>query len=586
MVDIITSGDSSVSPPRRPRRPSEPYRWEPSSLPIVPVTTCMSSSGAQRVHSDDLPPPFLRYHNSNSSPTSGRAPVVGNGGLPIHGTFRIPRMPTAEELAVNAIPQSFRCPLCLDVLDQPTTTTPCGHTFCERCILQSLENVSEGSPTAMGEESATRCPVCRSVIRRDHLGPTWIVRELIEEIKVRCDYGVSFDVQSAAYEAGVNDGQECPSTFRLADRTLHLQECPFVLVPCKYEKDGCIHAGIRRQIRVHEQDCPFRSANCEECGERMLSRFLVDHEQTCPSVEVRCPQGHQGCQHICRRGDLSTHLTVCPFELLKDVLLEKDRQVAALQKKVNEQESKLWTQVKQNTHLEETLAALRSQLGLGSTPGQSGGSAEPTRLTLSGGTTPRSPRRSSSSFGGASELPGLARFDLHDSTLLDRTVTIGIPPVIPDARTHSTTTSAPSSSNLPLGSGPTLGAGRVADGEVKEISFPPRGMLKLDIIPPYRGSPGQRNYSPPGEANSSSRSTSSTSTIADDKLGGGLGESPPSPPLHPPPPPHERDKSNHPGPRWRNAVHALNAGNRDYRVPQPQTDGQIGSKSPISPQSI
>ena len=95
-----------------------------------------------------------------------------------------------------------RCPLCLDVLDQPTTTVPCGHTFCERCMDQNFNESEEN--TGSNEIPSTRCPVCRSVIRRDHLGPCWIVRDLIEGIVIRCDYGVSFDLDSEQYEAGVS----------------------------------------------------------------------------------------------------------------------------------------------------------------------------------------------------------------------------------------------------------------------------------------------------------------------------------------------------------------------------------------------
>ena len=56
--------------------------------------------------------------------------------------------------------------------------------------------------------------------------------------------------------------------------------------------------------------------------------------QVCGSVEVGCPHQGHGCPHLCMRGDLKHHLSMCPYESLKDLLEEKERTIQDLQKAV------------------------------------------------------------------------------------------------------------------------------------------------------------------------------------------------------------------------------------------------------------
>ena len=32
----------------------------------------------------------------------------------------------------------LKCPLCLDILENPKIVIPCGHTYCENCLERSL----------------------------------------------------------------------------------------------------------------------------------------------------------------------------------------------------------------------------------------------------------------------------------------------------------------------------------------------------------------------------------------------------------------------------------------------------------------
>ena len=69
-----------------------------------------------------------------------------------------------------------------------------------------MEDAGDLSPTSLAcGAPTTLCPVCRAVVRKDHMGPSWIVRELVNALLIRCDYGVSYDFETKNYEHGVGE---------------------------------------------------------------------------------------------------------------------------------------------------------------------------------------------------------------------------------------------------------------------------------------------------------------------------------------------------------------------------------------------
>ncbi|KAL1775229.1 E3 ubiquitin-protein ligase RFWD2 isoform X2 [Sigmodon hispidus] len=67
----------------------------------------------------------------------------------------------------------FVCPICFDMIEE-AYMTKCGHSFCYKCIHQSLE------------DNNNRCPKCNYVVDNiDHLYPNFLVNELILKQKQR-----------------------------------------------------------------------------------------------------------------------------------------------------------------------------------------------------------------------------------------------------------------------------------------------------------------------------------------------------------------------------------------------------------------
>ncbi|KAM6948585.1 E3 ubiquitin-protein ligase COP1 isoform 2-T2 [Aplochiton taeniatus] len=68
----------------------------------------------------------------------------------------------------------FVCPICFEMIEE-AHMTKCGHSFCFKCIRQSLED-------------SNRCPKCNYIIDNiDQLYPNFLVNELILKQKQRCE---------------------------------------------------------------------------------------------------------------------------------------------------------------------------------------------------------------------------------------------------------------------------------------------------------------------------------------------------------------------------------------------------------------
>ncbi|XP_071481672.1 E3 ubiquitin-protein ligase COP1-like, partial [Diadema antillarum] len=68
----------------------------------------------------------------------------------------------------------FLCPICFEVIEEAHMTR-CGHSFCRRCILRSLE-------------MSNRCPKCNFVIEKtDQIFPNVTLNELILKYRQRID---------------------------------------------------------------------------------------------------------------------------------------------------------------------------------------------------------------------------------------------------------------------------------------------------------------------------------------------------------------------------------------------------------------
>ncbi|XP_040262958.1 E3 ubiquitin-protein ligase COP1 isoform X2 [Bufo bufo] len=111
-----------------------------------------------------------------------RLGVTGNGSaLTVRTVSSGPRKRPLPTPLCNGLINSYEdksndfvCPICFDMIEE-AYMTKCGHSFCYKCIHQSLEDNN-------------RCPKCNYVVDNiDHLYPNFLVNELILKQKQRFD---------------------------------------------------------------------------------------------------------------------------------------------------------------------------------------------------------------------------------------------------------------------------------------------------------------------------------------------------------------------------------------------------------------
>lgn len=108
---------------------------------------------------------------------------------------------------------SMTCPICFELADKAVETSCCHHVFCERCLMQV---VNQG------------CPQCRAPfqIEVSHLS-----RRIIGNLPVKCSY------------------QGCKAKVTKSEQKEHEARCQYRLYTCPAE--GCLYEGLRKDFATH-----------------------------------------------------------------------------------------------------------------------------------------------------------------------------------------------------------------------------------------------------------------------------------------------------------------------------------------------
>ncbi|XP_054069173.1 E3 ubiquitin-protein ligase COP1 isoform X4 [Rissa tridactyla] len=148
-----------------------------AARPVL-VAAAVSGSGLARLAA------AARPGGGGGSSGGGGGSGAGGGG----GSRKRPLLTPLCNGLINSYEDKsndFVCPICFDMIEE-AYMTKCGHSFCYKCIHQSLEDNN-------------RCPKCNYVVDNiDHLYPNFLVNELIlkqkqrsEEKRLKLDHSVS-----------------------------------------------------------------------------------------------------------------------------------------------------------------------------------------------------------------------------------------------------------------------------------------------------------------------------------------------------------------------------------------------------------
>jgi E3 ubiquitin-protein ligase RFWD2 len=76
---------------------------------------------------------------------------------------------TATAAAALFNPEDLACPICVETIED-AFATPCGHTFCFKCISTHLKNKST-------------CPSCSAHLVQDQIHPNFLLNKVTFEFK-------------------------------------------------------------------------------------------------------------------------------------------------------------------------------------------------------------------------------------------------------------------------------------------------------------------------------------------------------------------------------------------------------------------
>ena len=151
---------------------------------------------------------------------------------------------------------SYICAICREVCKDATTTN-CGHTFCNSCIIKSAFTYP------------SNCPVCRTLIVQSV--PDFSKRVLIMGSHMHC----------------MNKEHGCSEVNALSRIIEHVKQCPYKLEKCTLCNKQVVLCSMQQHI---ENECENRLVECNKCSKMVKYHSFTTHKlKKCPMLDVSCP---------------------------------------------------------------------------------------------------------------------------------------------------------------------------------------------------------------------------------------------------------------------------------------------------------
>ncbi|KAG8734546.1 hypothetical protein FRC11_000034 [Ceratobasidium sp. 423] len=219
----------------------------------------------------------------------------------------------------------------------PTTATPCGHTFCRTCIDQALD-------------VSPHCPIDRGALAHSDLLPApQLVRNMVDELLVHCPnapLGCTHTSQRQLISSHACTHTPVPCAHPSCPESVlehHRDAPPPESDTCPHKLVKCQACGLVAPAPEHPDRCPARSDECPHCLCPVPHNRLAEHAANeCAAVPVACPMSVYGCAYTGPSGNMHRHLSdECAFERLKPFLAVTQARVASLERTVSELKQQL-----------------------------------------------------------------------------------------------------------------------------------------------------------------------------------------------------------------------------------------------------
>jgi hypothetical protein len=132
------------------------------------------------------------------------------------------------EIELDIFEQNLKCPICLNIVEDPYETSCCGNLFCNKCKKQCVENI---------------CPLCRN--SKFKFRKNIFARNLLNELDKECPYG-------------------CGNKIKLNNLKAHKYQCEKSKFKCLIDKcnfEGIKNEALNHIIKEHKDYCVILSEN-------------------------------------------------------------------------------------------------------------------------------------------------------------------------------------------------------------------------------------------------------------------------------------------------------------------------------------
>jgi hypothetical protein len=160
-------------------------------------------------------------------------------------------MSEACEVIVGTLPEEFKCPVCLEIFQEPVLIPECAHSLCKTCYEQLLKAQSQ------------QCPLCNHKFPvGSPPSPNLLIKSMIEKLQVYCRHGLDWDNEKSAFVPKISP-HHCPEIILRSHRIQHELECEYAPISCKNWASGCRVRLPRKYIDQHLLECPFHKLSSQ-----------------------------------------------------------------------------------------------------------------------------------------------------------------------------------------------------------------------------------------------------------------------------------------------------------------------------------
>ena len=214
-----------------------------------------------------------------------------------------------ERLVGATVNETITCQYCKLIFWNPQecSVVKCGATFCEPCLMKSLEK----------EEI---CLECKNPAKYD--SNNFLRNKILAPLKLQCQNHPKcekiLEYKDLPYHFCPFDEtnceiKDCTWKGERKDLNSHIQECPFEIIQCVNE--GCTEEMRRKNLTPHREICPFEKISCiKACGAVEERGNIEDHLKICPFVEIDCKYKERGCEESPFREEYKKHVGRCKFQ--------------------------------------------------------------------------------------------------------------------------------------------------------------------------------------------------------------------------------------------------------------------------------